>query len=145
MTKIDLRKSSGFPIHFENETLMASGLQFQQIQRIGLDDIRKQLLNNEVTCPETFYDKYTCLDQDGIYKSKNLEINFYVIMPNLAGIEFVKTRANMVESYPRLIEVVYGGGVLMMQDFGQKFEGDIYYTNLKRVRRQLFCQILKCA
>ena len=62
MTKIDLRKSSGFPISFENDELLSTELKYSQKVVTSITDIQPQLLNNEINCPETFCKKYLNLD-----------------------------------------------------------------------------------
>ena len=70
MPKIDLRNSSGFPITYNNDALEIKDFSFQEVVDITIDDIRPQLLNKELTCPDIFYRKYKNLDNNDIYKSK---------------------------------------------------------------------------
>jgi hypothetical protein len=117
MAKIDLKRTSGFPLIYDGEDLQAKDLSFKDIISVSIDDIRSQLLNKELTCPEVFYKKYKFLDFEGLYASKNLQINFFVLKPNLAGIEFVKTRATRCSQYARIIDIVYGGATILLQRY----------------------------
>lgn len=132
MAKIDLKKSSGLAITFNGEELVFTDTCPAIINPRSIDEVRNQLLNKELTCPEIFYMKYNNIDQDGIFGKKKLSVNFYVLQPNLAGIEYVKTRASNLMEYPRILEVVYGGGVILMQKFINKFESDIIRVQAKK-------------
>lgn len=117
MAKIDLKKTSGFPLVYDGEDLQVKDLSFKDVISVSIDDIRPQLLNKELSCPDVFYKKYKHLDFDNLYSSKDLQINFIVLKPNLAGIEFVKTRATRCAKYARLIDIVYGGATILMQRY----------------------------
>ena len=117
MAKIDLKKTSGFQLFYDGENLQSKDLSFEGKIEISIADVRPQLLNKELTCPDIFYTKYKNLDQEDLYRSKGIRINFYLLQPNLAGIEFVKTRATRVLKYPRIIDVVYGGATILLQRY----------------------------
>jgi hypothetical protein len=117
MAKIDLKKTSGFSMVYDGEDLQIKDHTFNEKFSVSISEIKNQLLNKDLTCPEIFYTKYKGLDHEDIYASKNLTVNFYVLKPNLAGIEFVKTRATRVLRYPRIIDVVYGGATILMQKY----------------------------
>ena len=117
MAKIDLKKTSGFPLYYDGEELIADNLTFKEEASISIDEIRNQLLNKSLKCPEVFYKKYISLDTDDVYKSKKLQVSFYVLKPNLAGIEYVKTKATMNPKYPKILEVIYGGGTIILQKY----------------------------
>lgn len=136
MARLDLKKSSGLGMSYENDELLLQDVSSSQTQVYDLERTKPQLLNSEITCPEIFCRKYLDLDDDGIYKKKNISINVYLVMQNLAGIEFVKTIANNCE-YNRLIEVVHGGCVAIMQDFSRSLEGDIIVSNLKKGQKAI--------
>ena len=117
MAKIDLKKTSGFPLVYDGENLQVKDLTFQEVLPVSIEDIRPQLLNKELSCPEIFYQEYKGLDFDNLYFSKGLQINFTVLKPNLAGIEFVKTRATQCLTYARLIDIIYGGATILLQKY----------------------------
>lgn len=117
MPRINLKKNAGFPIIYDGDELIVKDFSFKDSVEVGIDDIRNQLLNKELSCPETFYKKYRRLDDNDIYKSKNLKINFYTLKPNLAGIEFVKTRATRCNRYARIFDFVYGGATVLLQNY----------------------------
>ena len=41
----------------------------------------------------------------------------FLIFPNLAGIEYTKTFATRSKGYPRIFEVAYGGGIILLQKY----------------------------
>ncbi len=117
MARIDLKKTSGFPIVYDGDELVVKDFSFQEKVDITIDDVREQLLNKELSCPDIFYRKYKNLDNNDIYKSKGIKINFYALKPNLAGIEFVKTRATRCRKYARIFDIVYGGATVLLQNY----------------------------
>ncbi len=132
MSKLDLKKTLGFSVIIEDGIVVESELQYSNSASFEIKDMKDQLLNSEITCPEVFYTKYYNFDKDGIYKSKNIKVNLITIQSNLAGIEYVKTRGVRTTSYPKILEVVSGAGIIILQNFEKKFEGDIIISNLKK-------------
>ena len=132
MAKIDLRKSSGLPLSYNGADLQPQGLKFKNVFTVNIDEVRPQLLNKSLSCPETFYRRWEELDGEEIFSEKNLLVNFYTIPPNLAGIEYVKTLASKCDNYPRLLETVYGGGILLMQKFNSGTDNRIIKRVLKK-------------
>lgn len=135
MPKIDLRNSSGFPITYNNDALEIKDFSFQEVVDITIDDIRPQLLNKELTCPDIFYRKYKNLDNNDIYKSKKVKVNFYTLKPNLAGIEYVKTRATRCSKYPRIIETVHGGAIIILQNYEGPNRNRIIISSTKKKQK----------
>ncbi|MDD2577802.1 MAG: glucose-6-phosphate isomerase family protein [Candidatus Dojkabacteria bacterium] len=135
MPKIDLRNSSGFPITYNNDALEIKDFSFQEVVDITIDDIRPQLLNKELTCPDIFYRKYKNLDNNDIYKSKKVKVNFYTLKPNLAGIEYVKTRATRCSKYPRIIETVHGGAIIILQNYEGPNKNRIIISSTKKKQK----------
>jgi len=117
MARIDLRSSCGFPIIYDGEELQVKDFSFKKKIEITIDDVRSQLLNKELNCPQIFYKKYKGLDNNDLYKEKGIKINFYVLPPNLAGIEFVKTRATRCAKYPRIFDFAYGNATVLIQKY----------------------------
>jgi oxalate decarboxylase/phosphoglucose isomerase-like protein (cupin superfamily) len=125
-------KSSGFSLSYDGGKLLSPDLAFNEIVNVTVGEMRPQLLNKDLTSPEIFYCKYKTLDQDGIYAKKHLRNNFYVVPPNLAGIEYIKTKASRMPNYPRLLEVAYGNAVVLMQNFHEEEDGDIIVASMKK-------------
>lgn len=117
MAKIDLKRTSGLDLVYDKDELITKSIRYQSVIDVSIDEIREQLLNKELTCPEVFYKKFKKLDYNDIFSLKGIKVNLYVIKPNLAGIEFVKTRATKCTKYPRIIEVIHGGGVILLQKY----------------------------
>jgi oxalate decarboxylase/phosphoglucose isomerase-like protein (cupin superfamily) len=132
MAKIDLKKSSGFSLFYENEDLITQDLSYSRHGSVTIDDIRIQLLNQELSYPETFYYKYLKLDHEGILENKGVRFNIYIVPPNLAGIEYVKTRAMKLPKHPKIMEVLHGGGTIIMQKFRNSHEGDVIVAKVKK-------------
>ncbi len=135
MAKIDLKKTSGFQLFYDGENLQSKDLSFEGKIEISITDVRPQLLNKELTCPDVFYTKYKNLDQEDLYRSKGIKINFYLLQPNLAGIEFVKTRATRVLKYPRIIDIVYGGATILLQRYRNPKDNRIIKVSAKKEQK----------
>jgi hypothetical protein len=135
MAKIDLKNSSGFQMTFNGDDLDVKDFSFKKVREISIDEIRNQLLNKELSCPDVFYKKYKGLDDNDIYKSKGVFINFYTLKPNLAGIEYVKTRATKCSKYPRIIETVHGGATIILQDYNGPKTNRIIITSTKKKQK----------
>lgn len=132
MARIDLKQSSGLPLFYSGEDLQPQGLTISSVSTIDIDEIRNQLLNNDLSCPEIFYKKYKDIDKDNIFKSKDLRLNIYVIYPNLAGVEYTKTLATKSLRYPRIFEVIYGGGSILLQKYDGPLKNDFVRLQVKK-------------
>jgi oxalate decarboxylase/phosphoglucose isomerase-like protein (cupin superfamily) len=132
MARIDLKSSSGFPVIYDGEELQVKDFSFENKTDVTIDDIRSQLLNKELNCPEIFYTKYRGLDHNDIYKNKKIRVNFYTLAPNLAGIEFVKTRATRCANYPRIFDFAYGGATVLMQKYTNARNNRVIRINVKK-------------
>lgn len=132
MAKIDLKRSSGIPISYNGADLQPQGLKFKNVLTVNIDEIRPQLLNKDLSCPEIFYRKWEDLDGENVFSEKNLILNFYTVQPNLAGIEYVKTKASKSIGFPVLLETVYGGGMVLMQKYKSSSENRIIKKIIKK-------------
>ncbi|MHC1716753.1 MAG: glucose-6-phosphate isomerase family protein [Candidatus Dojkabacteria bacterium] len=132
MAKIDLKPVSGLPIVYENDQIVTKDISFKEKKVVTIDSIRSQLLNKELDCPNIFYTKYKVLDQNNIYNEKGIKINVYTVKPNLAGIEFVKTKVTRCKNYPRIVEILYGGAILLLQRYRSPKDNIIYKVVAKK-------------
>ncbi|HCC67655.1 TPA: hypothetical protein DEP90_00340 [Patescibacteria group bacterium] len=133
MAKTNLKQSSGLPLFFNGEEIQSEEYQPKDISIITIEDIKPQLLNLDLDCPETFYVKYKDIDnQLGDLKNMGLRVNLYLMKPNLAGIEFVKSKATKCSKYPRLFEIIYGGGNVLLQKYVSPIENRIYRLQIKK-------------
>ena len=133
MAKTDLKTSSGLPLYFNGEEIQSEDFSSNSISTVYLEDIRPQLLNQDLDCPEIFYTKYKDIDDSKeSIKKQNLRVNIYLMKPNLAGIEFVKSKATRCSSYPRLFETIYGGGNILLQKYISPRENKIYRLQVKK-------------
>lgn len=132
MAKIDLKQSSGLPIFYSGEDLLPQGLSISKVSIICIDDIRSQLLNEDLNCPQIFYKKYKGIDKDDVFRNKDIKINMYLIFPNLAGIEYAKTFATRCKRYPRIFEITYGGGVVLLQKYESPINNRVIKILIKK-------------
>lgn len=133
MAKTDLKSSSGLPLYFNGEEIQSEEFSPSSSSAVSLEDIRPQLLNQNLDCPENFYIKYKDIDNNKEYfKKRNLRVNIYLMKPNLAGIEFVKSKATRCSSYPRLFEIIYGGGNILLQKYVNPTENKVYRLQVKK-------------
>jgi len=103
MARTNLKPSIGLPIYFSNQELQSDEFNTSTVSVVDLEQVRPQLLNQELDCPDIFYNKYKDIDNSSEYfKKQNLRTNMYLMKSNLAGIEFVKSKATRCASYPRL-------------------------------------------
>ena len=144
MAKIDLKQSSGLPIFYSGEDLLPQGLSISHTSVICIDDIRSQLLNEDLNCPQVFYKKYKGIDKDEVFKGKNIKINMYLIFPNLAGIEYAKTFATRCKSYPRILEITYGGGIVLLQKYDSPVNNRIIKIIIKKGQKLIIPQGYTC-
>ncbi|MDX9738991.1 MAG: glucose-6-phosphate isomerase family protein [Candidatus Dojkabacteria bacterium] len=145
MARIDLKRSSGLPLFYSGEELQPQGLTLSGTTTVCIDDIRSQLLNEDLNCPEIFYKKYKDLDKDEVFKSKNLKINIYLIFPNLAGIEYTKTFATKCLKRPRILEVIYGGGTVLLQKYDSPIKNRIIKSQIKKGQKIIVPQGYTCS
>ncbi len=132
MARIDLRQSCGLPIIYTGEELLPQGLSISEISTITIDNVRSQLLNEDLNCPEIFYKKYKDIDKDNVFRERNIKINMYLIYANLAGIEYAKTFATRCKKYPRILEVTYGGGTILLQKYDSVDSNRILRISVKK-------------
>ncbi|HRX44013.1 MAG TPA: glucose-6-phosphate isomerase family protein [Candidatus Dojkabacteria bacterium] len=145
MAKIDLKQSTGLPIFYSGEDLLPQGLSVSQTSLVCIDEIRLQLLNPDLNCPENFYKKYSDLDKDNVFKEKNIKINMYLIFPNLAGIEYTKTFATRSKNYPRILEIAYGGGIILLQRYDSPKSNRVIKLPVKKGQKIIIPQGYTCA
>lgn len=125
MAKIDLRGVLGLSVIYDGEDLILKDTECQEKLVVSIDDMRDQLLNKELDCPEIFYTKYKQIDTKGLFASKKLKLNIYTMRSNLAGIEYVKTRATRSSKYPRIFEVLFGSSTILLQKYKSPKENRI--------------------
>lgn len=132
MAKIDLKPASGLPITYENGEIVSKELSFKEKKVVTIDGIRTQLLNKELDCPDIFYTKYKIIDQNNIYQEKGIKINIITIEPNLAGIEYVKTKVTRCKNFPRIIEILSGAGIVLLQKYKSPKDNITYKVSCKK-------------
>lgn len=123
MALIDLRKFSGLALAFDEGQLIEQekGIEIGHRQTVPISNMRFQILNPELSCPGIFYYVFSRIDRKSLLKRKNLRYDMYVIPPNLAGIEYVKTSGLTSGKYPVLLDVTHGYVTIILQS---KCEGE---------------------
>lgn len=145
MARIDLRQSTGLPIYYSGNDLLPQGLTISQTSTVCIDEMRLQLLNPDLNCPEFFYKKYSDIDKDNVFKEKNIKINMYLIFPNLAGIEYAKTIATRSRKYPRIFEIAYGGGIILFQKYNSSSNNRVIKVTVKKGQKVIIPSGYTCA
>ncbi len=132
MAKIDLKSISGLPIIYENDEILFKDFTYREKVSVTIDDIREQLLNQSLDCPEIFYDVYKYVDFNSIFKDKNVRVNIYLVKANIAGVEYVKTKAMRCKKYPKILEILSGTGTILMQKYKSPRENRIIKIPVKK-------------
>ncbi|MBP5204582.1 hypothetical protein J6Z48_03010 [bacterium] len=133
MSKIDLKTTFALPIVYENKDFpIGKNFSYKEKTIITIDDIRDQLLNEELDCPEVFYTKYKYIDSNSVFSNKKIKVNIYVMEPNLAGIEYVKTKVSRCKQYPKVIEVLYGAATILLQKYTSPLDNIVMKYSLKK-------------
>ncbi len=125
--KINLKKNAGISLSWDRDKLTSNDLQFSDIVSCCIEDMRCDLLNKQLYCPENFYNKYVEADYNDIFKKKKLRLNYYVVYGGVAGIEYLKTHAFLLKGYPRIVEVLCGKGRVLIKTQ----DDEIYIVNVK--------------
>ena len=117
MRKIDLKKTSGFNLVYEKDSFRFEKLTYSKNKVMTIDEMREQILNEDLKSPEIFYTKYANLDSEGVFNAKKIKINLILIPSNVAGIEYVKTKATECSTHNKVVEIISGGGMVLIQNF----------------------------
>lgn len=144
MLKIDLKQSSGLPLIYTTDEIQPQGLKIKKIVSVSIDRMRSQLLNQELDCPALFYKKYKGIDKDDVFKNQGININMYLIYPNLAGIEYGKTLATRSRKYPRVFEIEYGAGIILLQRYDSPVRNRTIKIPVKKGQKVIIPQGYSC-
>lgn len=132
MAKIDLRGGLGLSVIYEKDELILKDTNYKEKTVVSIDDIRPQLLNKELDCPDVFYTKYKQIDTKNLFSSKNIKFNIYTIKSNLAGIEYVKTRATRSDKFPRIFDVLFGSSTMLLQRYNSPKDNRVIKIQAKK-------------
>ncbi len=122
MRKISLKKTSGLNLVFEKNAFRFEKVSYSKNKVFTLDEMRPQILNEDLQSPEIFYTKYSNLDSEGVFNNRNININLIDVPSNVAGIEYVKTKATECSTHNKVVEIVSGGGIILIQNFSSSKE-----------------------
>ncbi len=117
MAAVELKKYSGLSLVYDSGELRGaeSGVEIGSSTKVLIDDMRRQLLNPDLSCPDHFYSYFQPVDRKSLLRNKKLILCLFVIPQNLAGIEYVKTKGMCSNEYPLLLEVVQGYVTALLQ------------------------------
>lgn len=136
MRKTDLKKTSGLDLLYERGRIKFEKTTYSSNRTVTLDEMREQILNEDLQSPRAFYSKYTNLDTDKIYSSKGIKINLIHMPSNVAGIEYIKTKANLCSTHNRIVEIISGGGLVMIQHFSaEKGESEVIMIKVRATEK----------
>lgn len=125
---IDLKTTTGLDIQYNNDRrkiIISDNVIVSAIAQRSLKQMQSVIINDNLICPEVFYTIYAHLfkrkDIES-WKSSGLIYDLTFILPNLAGVEFIKTYGHYNDinkhnpsGMMEIIEVAYGGGVIILQ------------------------------
>ena len=69
----------------------------------------------------------------------------YLIFPNLAGIEYTKTFATRSKRYPRILEIAYGGGIVLLQRYDSPSKNRIIKLQVRKGQKIIIPSGYTCA
>lgn len=120
MRKIKLKRASGFGLLYEKEDIKFDKVTYSRNKVVTLEEMKPQILNEDLQSPKVFYTKYSNIDTEGIFKEKKIKVNLISIPSNVAGIEYVKTKATQTNSHNKVLEIICGSGLLLIQNFNEE-------------------------
>lgn len=141
MALTDLKKYAGLALAFDGNDLIPqeSGVDIAGKEIVRISDVRPQILNPELSCPSIFYYIFNKIDRKSLFKRKRLRLDLYIIPPNLAGIEYVKTKGISAGNFPVLIDVAYGFALVVIQSkFPEGPDGKIKCSSIKLKKGEKF-------
>lgn len=129
---LDLKKYCGLPFEYDGKQILFSEFKVTQKVDTTIDDLKSQLLNDEINSSEVYATKYIQIDNDDLFANKGFRYNLYVVNPLLAGVEYAKTKAVKIKQHPKILEVVSGGGIIALQRNNQEQIKDLIVSKVKR-------------
>lgn len=125
---INLKTTTGLDIQFNanrRKIIVDDNVIVSAIAQKHLNQMQAVIINDNLICPEIFYTIYAHIfrkKDSEFWKNSTLVYDLTFMLPNLAGIEFVKTYGhyNDINGQNRygmseIIEVVYGAGAIIIQ------------------------------
>ncbi len=125
---IDLKTTTGLDVQFNGDRrkiIVSDNVIVSAIANKSLKQMQSVIINDNLVCPEIFYTIYAHMfrrKDENYWLKSDLIYDLTFILPNLAGIEFIKTFGhyndiNKTNKYgmAEIIEVAYGSGVVIMQ------------------------------
>ena len=88
-----------------------------------------------------FYQKYFKVDTDSVLASKKVKLNIYTMNSNLAGIEFVKIIELSDVKYPRIVEILHGTAIILLQQYKSP-DNRVMKIVAKKAKRLLYLQTM---
>ena len=131
MKRISLKKNSGMGIYHSKEGIEFREVKSSKSEFYDFDELSPQLLNSELQNVNISYTKFYNIDIDGALKNKGIKANLLYIPPDVVGIEYIKTKAIKCSSYNKIIEMIHGRGILMIQKFVNVNKQETFILNVK--------------
>jgi len=131
MRKVNLRKNSGIGLVYAGGEIDFNEVKYSKKKNFSFDDLKDQLLNDHLQNVNVSYTKYYNLDVNGVFQTKNIKTDLLVVEPDVAGIEYVKTKAVQCSDHNKIIEIIHGGGTIIIQKFLNVNNQDIVISNVK--------------
>ena len=128
---LDIKRNIGFSVQIIDNQIKSADLKFRKSLLIKISSLRKQILNNEVQLPENIYRKYLRGDIHGILSNKGIAMNIIMVYPGMIGIEYCKTLCSRILNYPKILECVYGAGLLILYKYNIDYTLDTIILRVK--------------
>ncbi len=135
MRKVSLRKSSGFGLAHIGGSIEFNEVSYSKTKNFKFDEIKPQLLNDHLQNVSVSYTKYYNLDVNDVFKKKNIKVDLTVLPSDVAGIEYIKTKATKCPQYNKIIEIVNGGGIIIIQKFLSVSDQEILISSVKSTNK----------
>ncbi len=136
MRRTNLYKATGLPIFFNDDmTIDINGLVYTDLKTFYLEDLRSQLLNPNLKGDLRIYSLLESIDNNDIYKRKNISVSLITVYPVIVGIEYAKTHGFMFNANPILLDIAYGRGRVILQKVKSRFENEIIVSPLSKGKK----------
>ena len=136
MRRTNLYKATGLPIFFNDDmTIDINGLVYTDLKTFYLEDLRSQLLNPNLKGDLRIYSLLESIDNNDIYKRKNISISLITVYPVIVGIEYAKTHGFKFSENPVLLDVAYGRGRIILQKVVSRFENEVIVSPLSKGKK----------
>lgn len=135
MQRKSLKKNSGMGIFHTKEGIELGEVKYSKKKVYEFEDLYPQLLNGDLQNIDVSYTKFCNIDIDKALKAKNIKANLLHIPPEVIGIEYMKTKATKCSKYNKIIEIINGSGLLIIQKFVDVNNQETLILNVKSTNK----------